>query len=199
MFPEITPKRPDEVTRLLYVGSINSQDGVDDIIRAIHCLIFDLGQKNIYCTIVGDGESLDEIKSLAKNLSVQDYVQFTGYVYDRDRVKQYVSDADICLESAPENDANTKSTFIKIMEYMACGKPIVAYDLAETRFSVGSGAILVPPGDYIAFSEAIKKLIDDPIRRQTLGTIARKRIIEELNWNSSARILLHAYDKVLSN
>jgi glycosyltransferase involved in cell wall biosynthesis/peptidoglycan/xylan/chitin deacetylase (PgdA/CDA1 family) len=199
MFPEPNPQKSSECIKLIYVGSINSQDGVDDIIRAIHCLIFDLGQKNIYCTIVGDGESLDEIKSLAKNLFVQEYIQFTGYVYDRDRIKQYVSDADICLESAPANDANTKSTFIKIMEYMACGKPIVAYDLAETRFSVGSGAILVLPGDYIAFSEAIKKLIDDPIRRQTLGTIARKRIIEELNWNSSARILLHAYDKVLGN
>ncbi len=199
MYMEPEPKMAGTLTKLLYVGSINSQDGVDDIIRAIHCLVYNLSQSSIICTIVGDGESLEAIKQLAIKLSVDEYIHFTGYVYDRDQVNSYIIESDICLESAPDNDANAKSTFIKIMEYMACGKPIVAYDLAETRFSVGSGALLVPPGDHSAFSEAINTLLIDPGKRQILGALARQRIIDELNWESSAKILLKVYEIVLGN
>jgi glycosyltransferase involved in cell wall biosynthesis len=184
---------------LLYVGSINKQDGVDHIVQAIHNLIYTLEQKNIYCSIVGDGESLSDIRLLARQLSVDQYIDFPGFIHDRTSVINYIRNADICLESASNNDANKKSTFIKIMEYMACSKPIVAYDLAETRFSVGSGGILVPPGNFYAFSEAISDLVNDIEKRRILGAIARERIINGLNWESSATKLLESYSAVLKN
>jgi glycosyltransferase involved in cell wall biosynthesis len=65
--------------------------------------------------------------------------------------------ADICLDPDPSNPLNV-STWIKIMEYMAYGKPIVSFDLKETRFSAQDGAVFVPANDERAFARAVIEL-----------------------------------------
>jgi len=51
-------------------------------------------------------------------------------------VRRYLSTCDIGVEPAPANPLNVHSTFIKVMEYMAAAKPVVAFDLEETRYSL---------------------------------------------------------------
>ena len=61
-------------------------------------------------------------------------MEFTGFIPDRDLLAN-LSAADICLDPDPSSPLNDVSTWIKIMEYMAYGKPIVSFDLKETRYS----------------------------------------------------------------
>lgn len=179
---------------LLFIGAINPQDGVDILLKSINYLVTALNEKDFVCIIIGGGDSLSESKQITKDLNLEDVVSFTGTIYDRKKIKEYFYRADIGVEPAPANELNMHSTFIKIMEYMAAGIPIVAFDLKETRFSAGESAILIKPGDIEGFACAIQKLLHDAEGREKLGSAGSNRIKNELNWDNAARNLKGAYD-----
>ena len=189
--------RNKHLTELLYIGSINKQDGVDLLIKTVHILVNQLNQKQICCTVVGDGGDLPRVKELCTELCMDPYFNFTGYIYDRKKISTFINEADICLETAPHNAANCKSTFIKVMEYMSAGKPTVAFDLDETRYSAADSALLIEPGNLREFAEAIKKLICEPNLREKLGKCGQNIIMESLNWDNAAKELRQAYAQVL--
>ena len=58
----------------------------------------------------------------------------------------------------------------KVMEYMALGKPTVAFDLTETKVSGGESAAYVVPNDELQFARQVCELFDDPGRRQRMGS-----------------------------
>ena len=189
-------ERTIPLTKLLYIGSINSQDGVDILVRVVQVLVSQLNQRQVHCTVVGDGDDLRRVKGLCTELCMDPYFEFTGYIYDRKMIQRLMEGADICLETAPYNEVNCRSTFIKIMEYMAAGKPIVAFDLDETRYSAQGSALLIEPGNLRAFAEGIERLVSDPTLRKTLGECGQRRISETLNWNNSSRELLKVYQSL---
>ena len=188
-------KKNDKKT-LLFLGSINPQDGIDVLLQVLYHLVHQLNEKNFTCNIVGGGDSLEPAIQMAKEMELSDYLTFTGMIYDREKVKEYLSSSDIGVEPAPLNDANEHSTFIKVMEYMAAGKPVVAFDLKETRFSADTAALLVPPDDVKGFASAIKTLLKDPSLCRELGARGRQRIREELNWDKATTNLLKAYQSI---
>lgn len=178
---------------LLFLGAINPQDGLDVLMKILHYLVNDLNRKDFICNIVGDGDSLQSVKQIAKELDLMDYVDFKGLIFEREKIKEYLYLADVCVEPAPDNELNRRSTFIKIMEYMAAGKPTVAFDLKETRYSADGAAILMKSGDIIGFAEAIEKLLDEPKLREELGKAGLERIENELNWEKASLNLTEAY------
>jgi len=178
---------------LLFLGSINPQDGIDVLLQSLHYLVNNLNETNFICYIIGDGDSLHVSQQIASELSLKDYVDFKGHISDREKIKEYLSASDIGVEPAPNNELNRHSTFIKIMEYMAASKPIVVFDLKETRFSADSSAILVPHDDVEGFARSIKKLLDEPELRKKLGKTGLERIQKGLNWEIASLNLIEAY------
>src|SRR6185295_13019292 len=137
-------------------------------------VVHDRHRKDFYCVVIGDGDSLDELKSQAHTLGIADRVLFTGFIPDDDMVR-YLSTADICLDPNPSSPLNDVSTWIKVMEYMALGKPVVSFDLKETRFSAAEAAVYVPPNDERQFADAIVRLMDDPLVRRKMGEYGKAR------------------------
>jgi glycosyltransferase involved in cell wall biosynthesis len=179
---------------LLYLGSINPQDGVDELLRALNYLVHELKERNFVCKIIGDGSAHQDVQRMAAEMQLLEYVDFMGFIGDKDVLHRYLAQADICIESAPYNILNQHSTFIKILEYMAAGKPIVAFDLKETRYSAGNTALLVEPSNTPAFARAIYTLIQDPDLRKEIGRAGCARIRRFLNWDRAAANLLKAYE-----
>jgi glycosyltransferase involved in cell wall biosynthesis len=83
------------------------------------------------------------------------------------------------------------------MEYMALGKPIVTYDLNETRWSAQDAALYIKPNDEMAFAEGIAKLMDRPDLRAQMGEFGRQRIQRDLKWDVVGQNLVRAYQKLL--
>jgi glycosyltransferase involved in cell wall biosynthesis len=81
----------------------------------------------------------------------------------------------------------------KIMEYMALGKPIVQFDLAEGRVSAQAASLYARNTDTADFGNKILELIDDPKRCQAMGTYGRQRVREELSWEHEEPKLIAAY------
>lgn len=183
-------------TILCYVGALNPQDGVDYLLRSLHHLVYKLNRKDFYCVIMGSGDSLEDLRSLARDLNMGGYVELTGYVSEEDLMSN-LSAADIYVDPDPSSPLNDVSTWIKIMEYMALGKPIVTYDLKETRWSAQDAAIYVTPNNEYEFADAIVTLMDRPDLRAKMGKFGMERVHRELKWDIVGQNLLRAYKTLL--
>jgi glycosyltransferase involved in cell wall biosynthesis len=179
-------------TILCYIGSLNPQDGVDYLLRALKHLVYDLKRTDFYCVIIGSGDSLEDLRTLATELKLNDYLELTGFISDKD-LQEYLSAADICMDPDPSSPLNDVSTWIKVMEYMAYGKPIVSFDLKETRYSAQDAALFVPCNDEMAFAKATVVLMDDPEQRARMGKFGRERVERSLQWSVVSRNLVAAY------
>src|SRR3989449_10206793 len=179
-----------------YVGVMGFQDGVDYLLRALHHLVHDLGRTDVLCVLIGGlGSAQPSLKRLATQLGLDDYVSFTGLVSDTD-LQRYLAIADICVDPDPSNPFNGRSIMPKMPEYMARGRPILAFDLPEHRFTAQAAAICVRPNDELEFARALAQLMDDPARRQTMGALGRRRVETERAWHYSAQNLVEAYRRL---
>lgn len=197
----VQPVPPDPALRqkarhiIAYVGVMGFQDGVDYLIRALHHLVYGLKRTDFYCVIVGKGDALRELKSLTKRLGLDPYVWFTGRISDADLMR-YLSTADICVDPDPSNPFNDRSTMIKMTEYMALGKPIVAFDLPEHRVTAQEAALYAQPNDERDFAAKLASLMDEPERRREIGQLGKERAEKELAWRHQVPELLAVYDNM---
>jgi glycosyltransferase involved in cell wall biosynthesis len=182
---------------LAYVGVMGPQDGVDYALRALRLLRDKVGRDDIHCIFMGSGDAFDAMVALSAELGITDIVEFTGWVQDDEFIQRCLSSADVCLAPDPMNPLNNASTMIKVAEYMAMGRPIVSFDLAETRVSAGDAAVYVPCNDEYAFALAIDALLNDPARRRRMGEVGRRRIEEKLSWEVSRQTLVEFYRRII--
>ncbi len=124
-------------------------------------------------------------------------VNFTGRIPDKELL-EILSTADVCVNPDKPCTMNDMSTMIKIMEYMALGKPIVQFDLKEGRFSAQDASLYASNDNQVAdFAAKLLWLLENPGERETMGKFGRKRVEEQLAWDYSVEHLLAAYRKAL--
>jgi glycosyltransferase involved in cell wall biosynthesis len=179
-----------------YVGAMNRQDGLDYLLRALAHLR--ASRSDFMCVLIGDGDAVADLRRDTERLGLSDHVRFTGR-QDGDDLMTLLSTADICVDPDPSNRYNDRSTMIKMTEYMALGKPIVAFDLPEHRVTAGDAAVYARPNDEGDFASCIAQLMDDPDRRERMGALGKARVESELSWHRQERHLLAAYDKLLGD
>jgi glycosyltransferase involved in cell wall biosynthesis len=194
---KIVPPRPElkkgRQFMVGYVGVMGRQEGIDYLLQAARHIVFGLGRKDVQFGLVGGGTSLEDMKALARELGVADYVTFTGRVPDAELLAM-LNTADVCVNPDIATEMNDISTMNKIMEYMALGKPIVQFDLAEGRYSAQAASLYARQNDAVDFGNKIVELLDDPERRREMGEIGRRRVVDELEWRHEVPKLLAAYD-----
>jgi len=172
-----------------YLGIMGPQDGVDHAIRALAALA---GRDDWQAVLVGDGESLGDMKALAAELGIADRVEFAGWRYDDD-IRAILSTCDVCLAPDPPSPLNDVSTMIKIPEYLAMGCAVASYDLPESRVSAGDAAVYATPGDPAALGAAVAALLDDPARREAMALEGQADVRDRLAWQHQVPALLAAY------
>jgi glycosyltransferase involved in cell wall biosynthesis len=186
------------MTGIAYLGLMGVQDGVKHLIQALHHLRRDLGREDFWCLLLGCGEEQGHLEDMVRQLELSSHVKFAGFIADPDYIP-FVLAADICVDPDPSSEYNDRSTMVKIMDYMTFGKPVVAFDLPENRFSAGNAAIYVKPNDDLEFAKALARLMDQPDERLRMGIAGRRRIDAELAWCYSARSMLSAYAAVATH
>ena len=82
----------------------------------------------------------------------------------------------------------------KVMEYMALGKPMVQFDLAEGRFSAQQASLYARQNNAFDFADKILELLDSEEKRKAMGAFGRRRVMEELEWRHEVPKLLAAYE-----
>ena len=177
-----------------YVGVMNRQDGLDILLDvALH--IKNLGRRDIHFTCVGGGPELPTLRKMTEQKRLEDMVTFPGFVPEAELLET-LSTADVCVNPDRPCRMNSISTMIKIMEYMALGKPIVQFEGTEGRFSAQEASLYGGGDNPLAdFAEKILWLLDHPQERERMGKFGRQRIEKELAWEYSVQNLLLAYER----
>lgn len=136
---------------------------------------------NARLLLVGDGPSREAIESLADRRGVAERVTVTGAV-ERSRIPELVRTMDICVQPA----ATAWASPLKLFEYMAAGRAIVAPDQANLRevLTHERTALLFEPGDM---AQAVARLAHDDALREELGLAARAHVEEQpYTWAGNA-------------
>ena len=105
-----------------YVGVMGKQEGIEYLIEAARILVHDMKRADLHFGLVGGGPSLEDLKKLAEEKRVADFMTFTGRAPDQ-LLLEVLNTADICVNPDEVNPMSDKSTMNKIMEYMACASP----------------------------------------------------------------------------
>ncbi len=180
---------------LAYVGVMGRQDGVANAIYALDQLVHRYGRDDVGLMLIGAGDEEQELRRLAVSLGLAQYTCFTGWVSMTD-VFNYLAITDIGLVPDPKNGLSEYCTMIKTMEYMAMGKPVVGFDLAETRYSAQDAALYARANSIEDFADKINTLLDDPTLRARMGANGRRRVEQALSWEHGKVRLFRAYGAI---
>jgi glycosyltransferase involved in cell wall biosynthesis len=177
------PTRPACGTPLVlgFVGFVRSWHGLDAVISAMAA---DDASAGLRLVVVGDGPARPELESLTAALGIGDRVSFTGLAA-RDAVPELVAGFDIALQPKVVDYASP----LKVFEYMAAGRAIVAPDQPNIReiLTDGETALLFDPAESGSVWRAIQRLAADPDLRRRLGEAARAEIARrDYTWERNA-------------
>ncbi len=179
-----------------YIGNMNLQDGLEQLIEAARTIVFERRRPNMMFVLIGGGPGQRKIAEKVREVGLEQHVIHTGRI-PQEEVLRTLSACEVCVQPDPLNPLNDKSTMNKAMEYMALGKPVVAFDLKETRVSCGDAALYATPNSDADLADKILELVDNPTLRRELGQRGYDRVKTILAWNHSVSTLLSAYEFAL--
>ena len=171
----------DGKTVLGFTGFMRTWHGVDRGIR----FLAQSDRKDLHLLLVGDGPAKDALQDLAAELGVQSQVTFAGTI-GREMLPKYIAAFDIALQPAVVSYASP----LKLFEYMALSKPVVAPNSANIKeiLTHGEDGLLFDKSDDQAFEAALTSLVEGQELRSRLGAAARESLCRQgLTWHENAR------------
>jgi glycosyltransferase involved in cell wall biosynthesis len=179
--------------QLGFVGFVRQWHGLD---RVLHGLAAWSGAPRLDLTVVGEGPARVDLESLAAGLGLGGRVHFTGLA-TRDDVPRLVAGFDIALQPASVPYASP----LKLFEYMAAGRAIVAPDQPNIRevLEHGRTALLFDPANPEAMWQSIEVLARDAALRASLGAAARQEILRrDFTWAGNALRVVALAERALA-
>lgn len=166
---------------VVFVGSFYQWHDVATLLRAF--AIVQKKHSDARLLLLGDGGEREKMMSLSAELGLEQAVEFTSFIVHAE-VSRYVNAADIAVVPMPKMETEMWLSPMKLFEYMASGKAVVASAMGQINEVIrdGSNGLLVPAGDETALASAINKLIEDTPLRTQLGKQARADAVKKHSW-----------------
>lgn len=171
-----------------YVGSFLQWHGVDLLLESFEAAI--KSRPDARLLLIGDGPTFGAIRKRVEGNGLKDFIIFTGKV-SHEKVASYIQAMDICVIP----DSNAYGSPMKLFEYMASGKAVVAPRLLpmEDVIKNGDNGILFDPGSKSALSASLELLINDNTARNRIGRSARTAVLGNHTWIKNASTVLDIY------
>jgi len=172
-----------------FLGSLKPWHGVEILIDSFASIADD--QDHYRLLIIGDNKKTDgRLEKKCRELKINEKVTFTGAV-EYDEIPKMLQRADVLVAPYPGLD-NFYFSSLKVFEYMAAGKAIVASNIGQISsvLTHEKTALMVPPGDLVALRIALEKLRNDPGLRRRLGERAQIEARTRHTWSQRADRIL---------
>ncbi len=183
-FLDIPPQR----RVIIYIGLLDVYRGTDVLLQSAACV---LKQADAHFIIIGF-PNIERYIALAQSLGIADRVSFVGRV-PYEEVPRWLARGEIAVE--PKMSATEAAG--KVLNYMAMGLPVVAFDLPVMREYLGDLGVYAPLGDADAFAAQILALLNDPARARQIGAALRQRATDVYAWERAGREMEGVYKKLL--
>ena len=176
-----------------YVGSVRRYEGLDLLLRALRHLV-DQGLPVAFL-LVGDGDGLDDVHQLVRELRLSDEVVLTGRVA-HDDVDNYYSVIDIAPFPRLPLPVTEIISPLKPFEAMALGKPILVSNVAALAEIVtdGTTGLVVEKGSVASLADGLARLVEDPDLREFLAHNGREWVAENRSWPAIANLVTKTYE-----
>ncbi len=180
-----------------FAGSLKIWHGVDLLITAFAEILAEDDQAKLL--IVGTGPVEDVLKKQASLAGIADSVIFTGGVEHSD-IPRYLGAMDVAAAPFRAQDDFYFSP-IKIFEYMAAGRCVVASQLGQIEEVIADRqtGLLCPPDDVNALAEALLSALRDPNLRRDVGAAARQRVANQYTWQAAAKTTSDVIARAVAN
>ncbi len=179
-----------------FIGSFHYWHGIDNLMKIMEKILG--SEKNVKFLLVGSGGIREkDLHDFVKTNHYDENVIFTGLV-PHDEMGKYVSIMDIVLAPYPNLDFFYFSP-MKIYEYMAAGKAVVASGIGQIAEVIknGENGLLFPPDEVEKMAEGIRGLIHNSKFREKLGRNARRDIETKHSWTMRGKKLSELCERVV--
>lgn len=171
----LSPNRP----YVGFVGSFYRYQGLACLLDAM--MLVRRVRPSAELLLVGDGETIEELKQQAKEMGLDGAVTWVGRVAYWE-VPTWIGAMSVCV--APFRGDRGETSPVKLFDYLACHRPVVAGAIPSviSTFTPDSGVQLVQPDDPRPLADAILALLNDPDRCARLGRQGRRFVEERFSW-----------------
>ncbi|MBM3156037.1 MAG: glycosyltransferase family 4 protein [Chloroflexi bacterium] len=180
-----------------FAGNLARFQGLPYLVKAAPQVLGEF--PNTRFLIVGDGEAMRELVEMVRTMGLSDSFVLTGVV-PYEKVPLYIAASDICVAPRIKDMCEkTGISLLKLGEYMACGRPVVASDIEGVGpvLREAEAGIPVPLEDSHELAAAIVSLLKDRDRRERMGENARRYAVERLSWEGVVRRIIEVYENAV--
>jgi len=182
---------------VLWMGAMSQQDGLGHLVDVADELVNRRGRTDVAFAVVGPGDARAPLEAEIRRRGLAGVVDLPGPVGD-DLVRAYLSTADVCVGVDESNPMNDRAEMRKVLEYMAMGRAVVQFPVAEMQRVCGDATVYARHADAADMAERIAELLDDAPLRAAVGARGRRRLEEQHRlWPDQVPALLAAVDAAL--
>lgn len=182
-----------------FTGTFGHWHGVDVLAKAVKSIVKLI--PNAVVLFVGDGLLRPMIEDILVKDGVRDKAIITGFLPYKE-IPSYLAACDVLLSPCVNNaDSEFFNSPVKLFEYMAMAKPIVATDVGQqgTIFAHRQNALVCSEKDPDALAELSYELFRDDALRQKIGAEARKDAVEKHDWIHNSQKIIDAYRRIVES
>ena len=182
-------KKPDKKIRLLYVGRLEEEKGIKELIEVSS----KLNPEEFNLLIVGKGKLEGYIRLKQKDFPIT----YLGYVPDKEKLADIYTKSHVFILNSYSTEKWEEFFGIVLLEAMACGLPVISTDCVGPKEIIedGKDGVLIRQKNNEDLFNSIKDLIEDRKKRKRLGEEGRKKVLEKY---SLEQVSLKLY-KILKN
>jgi glycosyltransferase involved in cell wall biosynthesis len=197
-YPSTKTKKNLNYVQLIYLGRIEKDKGVHDIIEAMNILKTRNLNKEIYLNIAGyanDLNYIDDLKKVIHKLKLDEHITITGQVDEKTKFA-LLYDADVFVFSSTWKEGHGQT----YLEAMLCKTPCVCSAVGGVKECLidAENCYLFPPGNHKKMADAICKVLDDPVKTQSIVSEASKMVVEKYLLDSFYKRCENAIMKALN-
>jgi glycosyltransferase involved in cell wall biosynthesis len=167
----------------VFIGTLFEFCGMDRYIEQFPEILKEFPETKMI--VVGGGALFEKLKQLVRYMKLEDSVILTGF-QPYEMMPQYINLADICINPFQINDTTRDIMPGKILQYLACGKPVIATPLAGMKAVIPDEEKGVVYSGIDEFGMSTIDLLRDEDRMKTLGDRGVMYIKRNHEWNEIA-------------
>jgi glycosyltransferase involved in cell wall biosynthesis len=176
---------------LLFVGTLEPRKNVAGLLEAYAALPEELRRRVPLALVGAWGWKMEQLAELIAVHHIQSQVRLLGYVTDAELAALYTGCAALVWPTFYEGFG------LPPLEAMSCGCPVIVSRVTSLPEVVGDGGVLLPPTDVPAWTEAMRRMVEDPAwanEWRTRGTAQAAKF----SWRRCAEETLACYDRALA-
>ena len=171
---------------IVFIGTLPELTGMDLFLARFPKILKEV--PNTKLVIVGGGPLLKKLKSISNNLNLNDYVILTDF-QPYEFMSKYINLADVCINPFLINDTTRDIIPTKVLQYLACAKPVMATPLPGMKAIVPNEDYGVIYSDIDDFAENTVKLLNDDEKMRAMGENGLAYVKKKHDWYDIAQRL----------